>query len=77
MKYKYAAYCSSTIIAILIVINCYIPIQIGRCNEHPAGLYRFGVYTFEYNDEADPDLQIYNKVAGFKYYLGLEEIKCN
>lgn len=64
---------------LLLFAGWFIPFEYnneGYCSESQLYRYQFGVYACEYNAEAHPDFQCWDKLGGFLSYIGLEKLEC-
>ena len=67
------------VITLLLLAGWLIPFKYnneGYCSESQLYRYQFGVYACEYNAEAHPDFQCWDKLGGFMSYIGLKELEC-
>ncbi len=67
------------VITLLMLAGWFIPFEYnneGYCSESQLYRYQFGVYACEYNAEAHPDFQCWDKLGGFMSYIGLKELEC-
>lgn len=70
------------LISLLIIfgfVGWFVPFEYnneGYCSEDLLYRYQFGVYACDYNSEAHPDFQCWEKMGGFLSYMGLEKLEC-
>jgi hypothetical protein len=66
-------------ITLFIIVEWFVPLEYnneGYCSESQLYRYQFAVYECEYNAEAHPDFQCYEKMGRFWSYIGLEKLEC-
>ena len=66
-------------ITLLLLAGWFIPFEYNNevyCSESTLYRYQFGVYACEYNAEAHPDFQCWDKLGGFMSYIGIKKLEC-